>query len=89
MLNGSDLSPLQLAGHATRGAPDSFPLLLPHHRRIDRQVEQRDVVRQGIVEDGGHDVRRQHGQVDHPADVAVVHALTVSQFPHSFHLAGF
>ena len=30
------------------------------------------MVRHRVVEDGGNNVRRQRGQVDHPADVAVV-----------------
>lgn len=64
--------PLQLAGHATRSDPDSFPLLIPQRWRINRQIKQRDVVRQCDVQDGRHDVGSQRGQVDHPANVAVV-----------------
>ena len=67
--------PLQLTGHATRGDPDSFPLLIPQHGRINRQIKQRDVVRQCIVEDGRHDIGCQRGQVDHAADVTVVDPL--------------
>lgn len=52
--------------------PEPVALVFPQRRRIHRQVKQRDVVGHGAVEDGRHDVRRQHRQVDPPADVAVV-----------------
>jgi len=31
-------------------------LLIPQRWRIDGQVKQRDVVRHGVIKDGGHDV---------------------------------
>ena len=34
--------------------PDSLPLLIPQRRRIDRQIEQCDVVRQCVDQDGRH-----------------------------------
>jgi hypothetical protein len=52
--------------------PEPGALGIPQRWRIHRQVKKRDVVGQGAVEDGGQDVRRQCGQVDHPAHVAVV-----------------
>src|SRR6218665_2814424 len=33
-------------------------LVFPKRGRVDRQVKQRDVVGHGVVQDGGHDVRR-------------------------------
>lgn len=45
---------------------------LPQRRRINRQIEQRDVVRHGVVEEGGNDVGRQRCQVDRLANVTVV-----------------
>lgn len=55
-----------------RSKPKPGPLLIPQRWRINRQIKQRDVVRQCVVQDGRHDVGCQRGQVDHPADVAVV-----------------
>src|SRR5690606_35328247 len=65
---------LRHRGKAT-SEPNPRVLLIPQRRRVHRQVEQRDVIRQRIVQDRGHDVRRQRGQVDHPAHVAVVDPL--------------
>lgn len=31
----------------------TLPLLIPQRRRINRQIKQRDVIRQRVVEDGG------------------------------------
>jgi len=42
--------------------PDPSPLLIPQRRRVHRQIEQRDVVRQCVVQDGRHDVGRQRRQ---------------------------
>lgn len=58
-----------------RSKPKPGPLLIPQQRRPRRQIKQGDVIRQRIVQDRGHDVRRQRGQVDHPAHVAVVDLL--------------
>ena len=33
--------------------------VIPQRWRIDRQIKQRDVVRQNVVQDGRHDVGRQ------------------------------
>src|SRR5690606_16925095 len=58
-----------------QSAIDDGSLLIPQQRRPRRQIKQGDVIRQRIVQDRGHDVRRQRGQVDHPAHVAVVDLL--------------
>ena len=36
-----------------------FPLRLPQPRRIHRQIEQGDMIRQRVIKDGSHDVRCQ------------------------------
>jgi hypothetical protein len=38
--------------------PNLSPLLIPRRRRINCQIEQRDVVWQRVVQDGGDDVGR-------------------------------
>ena len=40
-----------------------LPLLLPQHRRTDRKLMHGDVRRQGLVQDGRHDVGRERRQV--------------------------
>ena len=54
------------------GFGDPSSLLPPRKRRVHRQVEQRQRVWQGLVQDRGLNVRSQCGQVDNPADVASV-----------------
>ena len=63
------------------------PLLLPQRRRIHRQTKQREVVRQRVLQDGVDDVRRQRGQIHHPAHVAVVDAFLRTLKAEYFHLA--
>src|SRR5690606_35915972 len=62
-------------GGVSASEPASLPLLIPQRWRINRQIEQRNVVRQCVVQDGRHDVGCQRGQVDHAADVTVVDPL--------------
>jgi len=58
-----------------------MPLLLPPQlRRPRRQLEQRHLRRQRLVQDGGDDVGRQSGQVDYAAYIAVVDAFTPGSF---------
>ena len=37
--------------------PDSIPLPIPQPRRINRQIEQRDVIPQRVILDGRNDVQ--------------------------------
>ncbi len=55
-------------------------LLIPQQWRINRQIKQRDVIRQCIVEDSGNNVRCETGQIDHPADVTVVDLFSGTNF---------
>ena len=64
-----------------------FPLH-PHHWRFLRQLKQHRVLRHRLVRNRRNCPWRYHGQVDHSADVAVVHALSGCQLVHGFHLAG-
>lgn len=50
-------------------------LLVPHQRRVHRQVKKRHRVGQGLVHDCSLDVRSQRRQVDHPTDIAVVNVF--------------
>jgi hypothetical protein len=62
------------------------PLLLPQQRRSRRQVEQRHLRRQRLVENRGDDVGRERGQVDHAAHVAVVDFITSDDLFHGLRL---
>ena len=59
---------------------ESASLFIPQRRRVHRQIEQRQMVRQFVQQDGIHDARRQRGQVDHAAHVAVVDTLQRGDF---------
>jgi hypothetical protein len=63
-------------------------LCFPQYRRINRQIKQRDMIRQFVFENGCYDVWRQAGQIDHPADVTVIDVFAVGDFPERFDLAG-
>lgn len=54
--------------------PDSPPLVVPQRRRVDGQIKQLGVRWELVLQDGFDDVRSQHRQVDHAADVAVADA---------------
>ena len=54
---------------------DSDALIFPQRLGIHSQIKQSQMVRQFIEQNGVIDVRRQGGQVNHQADVAVVDAL--------------
>ena len=56
-------------------ALNSTPLLLLQRRRVDRQVEQCQIRREGLIENGCDDGRCWGGQITHPAHVAAVHPL--------------
>jgi len=65
------------------------PLLLPQHQRADRKVMYAYVRRQGLIQDGHHDVGRERGHVEHAAHVAVVDLLAGREFGDEFRFAGF
>jgi hypothetical protein len=86
---GSWQSPLSVTTPAVGGQPDRedpstrvmgpvhpSPLHPPHHRRPRRQPEQRHLLGQRHVQDGGDEVGCERSQVDHAAHVAVVDAFT-------------
>jgi hypothetical protein len=59
-----------------------LPLLLPQHRRADRKLMHGDVRRQGLIQDGLHDVGRERGQVSErfknflaPLNIVRVHGI--------------
>jgi hypothetical protein len=53
--------------------PQQLTLLIPQQWRARCQVKQRHVVGQCLVQDGGHDVRCQRGEIYHSADLGPVH----------------
>ncbi|QXP88399.1 hypothetical protein [Methylococcus capsulatus] len=55
------------------------PQMVPADRH--RQIEQCNVVRQCVFQDGHHDIGRQRRQVDHPAHTAVVDSFPRGDFP--------
>jgi hypothetical protein len=79
MARTSESTKLRLCGQSldihARTPP---PLVLPQHRRVDRERQELVVLRQGFVQDRGDDIRCQQGQVDVPGDVAVVGALAAA-----------
>jgi hypothetical protein len=48
-----------------------------------------DVLRQGLIQDGRHDVGRERGQVEHAAHIAVVDLLAGGEFGDGFGFARF
>ena len=72
---------LQDVGQNSTRKSDLLALLFPKRRRINRQLEQRDMTRQRIGKDRRDDVRCQVGQVDrkrHPTSPVVPGSITFS-----------
>jgi hypothetical protein len=46
--------------------PHRLPLLLPHHSRIEAQIRQRHILRQGLIQDRRDDLRCQCREVEEP-----------------------
>ena len=59
----------------------------PQHRRISRQLQYRDGVRQRVIQDRRNDIRCQRSQVDHPAHITVIHAFALGDFRQGLDLA--
>lgn len=62
-----------------RDLRDPLALCLPTLGGVHGQVEQCDLLRQGLVQDRRLDVRRQRRQIDDAADVAAINLLLVDR----------
>jgi hypothetical protein len=62
------LNQLTQASRATEQKIDRLLLIIAQLRRIDRQIEQSEMISHGIPKNGRGEVGRKVGQVDHSYD---------------------